>query len=76
MDVPKRERLLGFRGKQDPDVGIKNRPTESITAKLNQWQKMSATRKARQIAKASADVAVTALNAVAIVIGAQFSKAL
>ena len=76
MDVPKREGLLRGQGKQEPDVGIKNRPTESITAKLNQWQKMSATRKARQIAKASADVAVTALNAVAIVIGARFSKAL
>lgn len=74
VDVPRSEDSFQERQAKLERMGITNRPTESITAKLNQWKEMSSTRKARQIAKASADIAVTALNAVAIVVGILLQK--
>jgi hypothetical protein len=55
-------------------VGTRNRPNEQITAKLQEWKDMSSERKARQIARASVDLASTTLNAVAILIGIILQK--
>ena len=76
-DMPSNERSQSRRlyGEYAMDeVGIRNRPNEQITAKLNAWQSMSGERKARQLARASVDLASTTLNAVAILIGIILQK--
>jgi len=71
-DVPPPDRSVVSRLAQElavDKVGIAKRPNEKITAKLNQWREMSAERKARQVGRVSVDLAVTVLNAVAILMG-------
>ena len=70
MPVPDRaQRVLAL-----DRLGIEKRPTESITAKLNEWKDMSAARKARQLGSASVDLGVTVMNAAAILIGIILQK--
>lgn len=77
-DMPSTDRSLQSRRLAEEyardKAGIRNRPNEKITAKLQAWKDMSAERKARQLARASVDLASTTLNAVAILIGIILQK--